>query len=108
MSDLVKRLRDHYDSYLPCGVTSPALELIREAADELERLTAHQHEWIRTGAMPEGQARCIQCGEWLISTSDFSANPVELWKQALNACGELKKFAISLERAGFVGPQNLK
>lgn len=31
-----------------------------------------KHEWIRTGSMPPGEARCIQCGQWAITNARIS------------------------------------
>lgn len=31
-----------------------------------------KHEWVRTGSMAPGEARCIQCGQWATTNARIS------------------------------------
>jgi len=37
---------------------------------------AHRHKWFRTGAMEQGQMRCIECGEWSRETAPPARRPL--------------------------------
>jgi hypothetical protein len=48
----------------------PALQV-----EEVEPV-AHRHQWFRTGAMEQGQMRCIECGEWSRETAPPARRPL--------------------------------
>ena len=63
---------DTIKSWLPYIKEDQPREGIRAAlaAIEAEAPTHHAHQWIRTGAMAPGEARCIECGEWRVTLGE--------------------------------------
>jgi len=61
-------------------------EALAQQAQEPVEIT-HKHEWLRTGEMKFGQARCISCGVWSQEEATQPAQEPDEWLTGCPECG---------------------